>query len=529
MWYIVVVAFLARLVGAGLVSLISRDGIRFIIMAKALADGDMGSFVAEQYHPLYPALIYLFHFFSADWSIVARMVSIMMGALVVIPLFYISENLFNRRVAYIASVIYAFHPYAVRFSADTLSESTYIFFFMCALLAGFKALEQGIKPLTALFAGGLIAGAYLTRPEGLGLAIVTAGAIVLYRNDVTGRWMTAVKLPALALLICGVVLCSFPYTYLLKHETGQWRITTKKAVGDFVPSFIRTQFHSGDIPQSKSDTFYSESEKTDKKTSLPASEVKNDESGKSSVSHSLYTGLNNRLRAAGEVSQTFIETYHPLLFIFFVIGLVFGMRRSGVRQRLLLAMIAVTFLLYGYILYRLALIHYVSKRHLLPLVTLVFPFCAFGVDKLAGTGWAGRFLKGRIKPLYIITALVLLIIAFKTFKPLRADKQFIKDVAGWLVINSELRGVYAVEEPRIAFYARLPFILIPKCPLTNDQLVDFLERKNIDFMVLSKEYADEYLTGLDQLANTGKLKLISIYKHTDTKIGKKYLLYEYVR
>ncbi len=522
MGYIVALALLIRVVVSSLTFLISRDGVRFIEVACSLAANDMHRIVAEQYHPLYPFFIYLVHFISPDWSVAARMAAIIMGGLTVIPLFYISKTLFDKRVAIITTLVYAFHPYAVRYSADALSESTYIFFFLCALWVGYKACHDKLRPLLALCAGVLVGCAYLTRPEGLGMMLIVGATIVLRRYSVSYKGQFLKKTVAVFLLITGVVVCSFPYTYILKQETGQWRITTKKSIGDFIPSFIRNKFIDQTDTQSDSTNIQS-------MQAVPSAPTDTLQVMPQESSEKFFGNLKHRLTALGEVILSFINTYHQLLIAFLLIGAIWGLRKTSRDQRFLLVMIIATFLLYGYVLYRLALLHYISKRHVMPLVTLALPFCGCGINFIAQSSWFGRFFKGRIKPVYALVVCVLLVLAPKTFKPLRGDEQFIKDVANWLVINAELRGLYAAEDPRVAFYAHLPFIQLPKCYIVNDELLNFFNVNNIDFLVLSKEYADEYLPDLHLLEDENKLKLISIYKYTDTTTGKKYLLYEYLR
>lgn len=532
MAYLVIMALFIRVAVSGIIFLISRDGVRFIMMAKALADHNLHAFTAEQYHPLYPVFIYLTHFISSDWTVAARMAAVIMGALCLIPLYHITRALFDDRVARIALFVYALHPYAVRFSADALSESTYIFFVLSAVWIGYKACVDGIRPVLALASGGLIACAYLTRPEGMGVLFAVTAAFVLYRRDPSLKRVTAKRIAAVALVCFGVMLVSFPYIYTLKQTTGEWRITTKKPISHFVPTFIKSRFikpeETPPVTQQPAVT-----EQADSPAPEPTAEPQAAEPAQpvspAQQQPSFASGVMRRIGALGEFLDTFFNTYHPLLFILFLIGIPGAYRQRDRSRRLLVYMILGLFVLYGYVLYRLTLVHYISKRHVLPLVTLLIPMCACGIDTLANTKWLRQKFKGRIKPVHVLIILVLVVLAPKTFKPLRDDKQFIRDISNWIIINGDLQGAYAVDDPRIAFYAQVPFTTLPRFQIGERELTGFLDHHGIDYLVLSEEHINEYVSGLNQMESAGKLKLISIYKHTDNKTGKKYLLYEYVR
>ena len=110
-----------------------------------------------------------------------------------------------------------------------------------AVWAVWRALATA-RVSTAGLAGLLIGLAYLTRPEGLGIAIV-AGLAVLWlwlRN----RWNLRRCVAFLAALAIDLVVTMLPYVTGLKLATGEWQLTQKKSVVELV-SLTPQEAHVG--------------------------------------------------------------------------------------------------------------------------------------------------------------------------------------------------------------------------------------------------------------------------------------------
>ena len=112
------------------------------------------------------------------WNCPVRLYLILFGTLTVIVFYLIGKSVFDQRVSFVSSVILAFHPYAVRFSADIISEATYFFFFISALGLGYFAITNR-KLLLFVLTGICSALAYLTRPEGIGVIIIVASLVCI--------------------------------------------------------------------------------------------------------------------------------------------------------------------------------------------------------------------------------------------------------------------------------------------------------------------------------------------------------------
>ena len=514
--------------------LIARDGTRFIIMAQNLKADGVNGLLTEQYHPFYPVLIFLWNFLVANWEYSARIAAVVMGVLTLIPLFYLTKDLFGEAVAKTAALLYCFHPYAVRFSADALSESTYIFFMITALWIGYLALTGKKKIYFIFLAGGSAALAYLTRPEGIGVFMVLAlfCALSPFWKLKKKPWVFA--LTAFVLLFLGFTLFSSTYMAAIKNKTGYWQITTKKRNRDFLPSFIRNKLfdkNTDNKTPAKQNTSQAQvqtvpANQTAENNPPPVPPVKEKQN--------YLKIIKKKIICCSNLLNTFLKTYHPLLFIFMIIGLMFGLRNKTKEQKLILCIILTACSLYLYVLYKLSLSYYVSKRHALPIATILFCFCAEGIHT------AGRFrpleqilkfkkLK-KITPVLILTLTCISVCAPKTFKPQRFNKKYIKDIANWINIHGDIKALYAVDDPRITFYAGVKSVTVPSCDLPLSQIDYFLKSRNPKYLLLDKLFVSRYIKELPVLIEQGHLILTSIYKYTDKKADKvEYFFYEYFK
>ena len=516
---LLLIGLLTRITATFLTYVIARDGTRFIVMAQHVKEQGVAGVLSEQYHPLYSILIYLWNFPVGNWEHSARIAAVVMGVLTLIPLFYLTKDLFGEAIAKTALLLYSFHPYAVRFSADALSESTYIFFMICSLWLGYSALAGRKKIWFMFLAGGSASLAYLTRPEGIGVFMVLSLFCLLTPFFKIHKKPLLFGLTAFILLFAGFTLFSSPYMAAIKNKTGYWQITTKKRNRDFLPSFIRNKlFNEKNKPANH------------EPGAAQTSERKNIVDTKEPVKKRFdLKEIKRKTGCLASLSNTFFKTCHPVMFVFLVIGLIFGFKDKNKDRKLIISVIITTFILYFYVLYKLSLGYYVSKRHVLPLVTILFCFCANGVHAAGRFKPIEKILKFKtFSPVVVLTLLCVIICAPKTFKPNRFNKKYIKDIANWITIHGDMKALYAVDDPRITFYAGVQSVTVPSCDLPLSQIDYFLSSRNPKYLLLDKLFVSRYIKELPELVNQGHLMLTSIYKHTDKKSGKvEYFFYEY--
>jgi hypothetical protein len=178
----------------------ARDSIGFIRMAWQLQHHPWVEVLrkcAAQHsgqHPGYPVLLLLASFpvrqflHGPDTLVMqysAQLTSVVAGTLLVVPMFYLGRELFNRTVGFWASVLFQVLPASCRVLSDGLSEATFLLFAATALYFGVRGL-RGRAPLPFALCGLFGALAYLTRPEGA--LTVGATAVVLVATQVLRTW-----------------------------------------------------------------------------------------------------------------------------------------------------------------------------------------------------------------------------------------------------------------------------------------------------------------------------------------------------
>ena len=209
------------------VTVIEGEGANYARMAEniALGKGWIGTQGHLQvfYPPLYPLLIAgtypLFH----DAEIAGRLISILFGTFLVIPIFLIAREWYGQSVGYLAGMIVALHPVLVGISAAVFSESTYLCILFLAFYWGLRsAIEQSYGK--AIAAGALFGLAYLTRTESLMETAFLAVLVLL-----CGRKDKSKAVGVAACLSLACILVGAPYVWFLKSHTGQFRLEAKSA------------------------------------------------------------------------------------------------------------------------------------------------------------------------------------------------------------------------------------------------------------------------------------------------------------
>ncbi len=179
------------------------------------------------YTLLFSLLIAVSKLLFVDSDSAARMVGVIAGSALVIPVFCIARTLWSRPAALAGGVLIAINPLLIGYSVAVYSEMTYILFVLSGAYFGLRALELGSLRYP-LLAGITFALAYVTRPEGIVFLGIAAGAVLV------ATWLRAVawrKGLAHATLIMVVgALVAAPYIgYLYKH-TGELRLEGKNLI-----------------------------------------------------------------------------------------------------------------------------------------------------------------------------------------------------------------------------------------------------------------------------------------------------------
>jgi len=110
--------------------------------------------------PLLPYLISIFYFFNLEF--LTNFLMPLIGALSVILVYKLGKELFNKKVALISSLFFAFIPLHVFYSGRILTGVLFTFFVLLAFLSFWKGYEENNKTHKILF-GVFLALALLSR------------------------------------------------------------------------------------------------------------------------------------------------------------------------------------------------------------------------------------------------------------------------------------------------------------------------------------------------------------------------------
>ncbi len=197
----------------------ARDSIGFIRYALELQNQPWLEVLrhAEQ-HPAYPvallAVSYPVRYFVGvtceSMMLSAQLASALAGILLVVPLFYLGRELFDRRVGFWAALLFQVLPSASRITSDGLSDSTYFLLATTALVLAARALRR--RSLIELALCGLSSAlAYLTRPEGALIGLVVLLVSLCLQAARSTRWPWRHALAGALVLTLGFMAAAGPY------------------------------------------------------------------------------------------------------------------------------------------------------------------------------------------------------------------------------------------------------------------------------------------------------------------------------
>ena len=453
LWIILIAALVIRLYAGMTTYVISNDSVQYIEQARNFVEGRFSRIdyseilgVESSYHPLYPFLIAVLFKCINNYEISAVAISTIMGASLVAVIYVVGKRIFDSRIAFLCAILLSFHPYTSRLSAEILSDSTYFLFFVSAIGLGYIAVNN-LKFFYYACTGISSGLAYLTRPEGIGVLVIV-GFFTLFWSLSSLRVSLPRRLCCLGIMLLAFSFLASPYVIYIKNQTGYWSLTKKKSLPELLGFRNITKKSSLDnemIAEAKDNTINNE-----------ALQVK-------SPGKAWRPDYKKHFNTLCFMIIKFVSTYHPLLFLFLIIGLI----KNKKVPRLGTPGIYLGFVLafYLFILYMLALVfshggsYYLSRRHLMPLVIPTMFCSAIGIQMLCN--WIERrFVSASTKykwyldakiivPIIIISALLP-----KTLKYHREEKIGLKEAGYWLKENAqEDSSVIMSISPRTAFYA----------------------------------------------------------------------------
>ncbi len=211
--------------------IIDSEGAEYARIAQNLRSGlgYMGMFhngVQLNFPPLYPLLIATLSLLLQNAELAARAVNVIAGTMLVLPMFKLAERIYNRKVAFIVTVMVVFHPLLIARSVSTYAEGLYLTYLMCGIYYIIRWVEEE-RVRSCIFAGIFFGLAYLTRPEAFLIVGVTTFGGLAWGLFAQNR--RTVLIGVLCLVGIFVLLAS-PYIVFLSMNSGKFRIEGKGSI-----------------------------------------------------------------------------------------------------------------------------------------------------------------------------------------------------------------------------------------------------------------------------------------------------------
>lgn len=204
------------------------DGMGYFAIAKSIINNWGLGDTSVHSPPFYPLVIAIVYLFSGDLEIAGRLASCIMGALLVLPVYFIGKELYDRRVGFLSAAVSVFLGTFVEYSLQPITQTTYLTLTMTVIYTGIISIKRPSMPLFLLL--GLISAAlYLTRPEGI-VAFVYIAVVTSIGILANGGLAIEKKIKAISLMFIGFLMLALPYINYIHNQTGMWTVSGKAAV-----------------------------------------------------------------------------------------------------------------------------------------------------------------------------------------------------------------------------------------------------------------------------------------------------------
>ncbi len=478
-WHIVLmvlfIAFVLRMPLLLYPEVVHNDSTEYVRHAREILNGSWTGGIAS---PVFPAFISFAALFTKNFELAGIWVSVIFGALLVLPVFCLGRAIFNEKIGILSALLAAVHPFLYVHSGSILTESTYYFLLTTSVYVGWEAFRKG--RIRNIFLFSLFSAlAYLVRPEGIGLVFIFTFWVLLIQPPVPKRSFTKRVGMVFLAVFCFLALTS-PYLIQLKKETGTWGISKKASLT------IKA---------------FSEEER-----GVPV------RLGRGELKITLDSFIKNPLPFLGRVGVGFLESlyrfqqaYHPLLFILAAFGWV------GVLKRRRSTDLKGNLYIFTHHIFFFGLVFpffWVLRRYVSQMVAMSLPWAAFGCLEMRG--WVGNWLRREhlTKRISLIAFLILLSGMFiqgsvKHFSP---SQRLIRKEAGlWMKANLPSGGKIMSRLPQEAFYAELEWSGIPKG--SYEEILKTARSKGVQYLVIDEDI-DEVSPGF--LANIREADLVLV-------------------
>ena len=187
------------------------DAFRYNSWAQSIAFGVRHAIEPTFRAPLYPLfLAAIFKIFGHDLFI-ARLVQMLLGALICVMIYFIALRLFNKRVAIIIALMAAFYGPLIYWSGEILIVTLIVFLDLVMLLILLKAFDKPRK-LFWLIGGAVLGLSSIARPNVLVFTPWVIILILLMNRFRETRTRAKLRLACALCFVAGVLVVISPVT-----------------------------------------------------------------------------------------------------------------------------------------------------------------------------------------------------------------------------------------------------------------------------------------------------------------------------
>jgi 4-amino-4-deoxy-L-arabinose transferase-like glycosyltransferase len=423
-----------------------------------------GNWMAGASGPVYPALIAFAYSFTKNFELAGIWVSVIFGALLVIPVFYLGKEIFNEKVGVTSVLVVAVHPFLYTHSGSVLTESTYHFFIATSVLFGWLSFNRG-RFYDVLLFSLFSCLAFLTRPEAIGFLVIFSFWVVLFNPPGEKRhWMRRIAMILLAIL--AFLAFSSPYLITIRRETGKWSFSKK------------VNITVGSFSEMKNMTSLDES--PFRREGLPLLSLIKDP-------------LSQLVRVGTGLLKSFYafqQAFNPILSFFAVIGWIGIFRnRSLYSLKAHFYILSYHFFFFGFILS----IFFITKRYSSHMISISIPWAAFGIHIFME--WVRqRWELGKTsqKMLTALLPTLLIVLFIQGMMAHVRDHRVIQKEAGLWMKENLPRGADIMSRwPQEAFYGEMRgWATIPKGGY--EEVLEIARSKGIQYLAVDEDIEKEW-------------------------------------
>ena len=222
---------------------ITKDGVLYVNMAKDITQPRRDYKPFERNRRMPPLYIYMIagasRYLNISPETAGRVISILFGALLIIPVFFIAKSIFDSRIAGFAAFLVGINPYLIDISSSIMRDSlfntllfTTLWFILIALTCknNQSFIYWGV-------AGIFLTLAIATRNEGI--EIIGASFFFIFLCNILKRSQFNLKLNIIKLftgftiMLAISYLISIPITNSLKNTSSTWTLVDHRIPGYF--------------------------------------------------------------------------------------------------------------------------------------------------------------------------------------------------------------------------------------------------------------------------------------------------------